>query len=72
MAFFTETHQNHAGLAVRFNALVAAYKEHKARRRVYQQTFGELARLSNRELADLGMARANIRSIAREAAYGND
>lgn len=71
MAFFTETQTTTAGLADRFNAVVATYKEHRAKRKVYKQTFAELLSLSNRELADLGMSRANIRSVAHEAAYGN-
>ncbi|MDA7425507.1 DUF1127 domain-containing protein [Thalassococcus lentus] len=40
-----------------------------ARRRVYKQTFGELSALSNRELADLGLNRTEIRRIAYQAAY---
>jgi len=39
-------------------------------RRVYGQTVGELNALTDRELADLGIARASITSIAHEAAYG--
>ncbi|MEM5519955.1 DUF1127 domain-containing protein [Sulfitobacter sp. AS59] len=34
--------------------------------RVYRATFNELSSLSNRELADLGMSRSQIRSIALE------
>lgn len=72
MAFFTDTHTANAGLAERFNAITAAFKEARARRKVYNQTLNELCKLTNRELADMGMARANIRSIAYEAAYHND
>ena len=36
----------------------------------YSRTVSELEALSNRELADLGIARANIVDVAREAAYG--
>jgi uncharacterized protein YjiS (DUF1127 family) len=39
-------------------------------RRVYWQTVAELRALSDRELADLGIARAAIPGIAHEAAYG--
>jgi uncharacterized protein YjiS (DUF1127 family) len=39
-------------------------------RRVYGQTVGELNALTDRELADLGIARASITAIAHEAAYG--
>ena len=34
----------------------------------YNRTVSELAALSNRELADLGIMRADINRIAREAA----
>jgi uncharacterized protein YjiS (DUF1127 family) len=33
----------------------------------YRQTVTELGRMSNRELADLGIARQDIRSVARKA-----
>ncbi|OLP57016.1 DUF1127 domain-containing protein [Rhizobium rhizosphaerae] len=35
--------------------------------REYRQTVTELGRMSNRELNDLGIARADIRSVARAA-----
>lgn len=35
--------------------------------RKYRQTVAELDRLSNRELSDLGVNRADIRSVARSA-----
>ncbi len=36
--------------------------------RSYRQTSNELNRLSNRELADLGISRADIPAVARRAA----
>lgn len=33
----------------------------------YRQTITELGRMSNRELADLGIARQDIRAVARQA-----
>jgi len=36
--------------------------------RTYRQTVSELSRLSNRELADLGINRGEIRAVARRAA----
>ena len=39
--------------------------------RTFRATLNELSDLSDRELADLGLARANIKSIAYQAAYGN-
>jgi uncharacterized protein YjiS (DUF1127 family) len=36
----------------------------------YNRTVSELAALSNRELADLGIMRSDIQKIAREAVRG--
>ncbi len=36
--------------------------------RRYRQTIGELARLTNRELDDLGISRYDLRSVARRSA----
>lgn len=36
--------------------------------RRYRETVSELSRLSNRELGDLGIARGDIRHIARKSA----
>ena len=54
----------------RFRALTAAVREAYSRNKVYRRTVAELAGLSDRELADLGLHRSHIRSIAREHAYG--
>ena len=37
--------------------------------RRYRETCGELNRLSQRELSDLGLSRADIPAIARKAAF---
>ncbi len=39
-----------------------------ARRAAYRAAYNELNSLSNRELADIGISRADIVSIARQAA----
>ena len=56
-----------------FERLVA-YKnelaERHAKNRVYRETLVELQALTGRELADLGMTRGNLKSVAYEAAYG--
>ena len=54
-------------------SLRAAFDELKdkiARYRMYRETINELSSLSGRELTDLGMSRAQLRSVAYEAAYG--
>ncbi|PRY25986.1 uncharacterized protein DUF1127 [Aliiruegeria haliotis] len=42
------------------------YEQYK----VYRTTVTELSQLSDRALADLGVSRSMIRSLARDAAYG--
>lgn len=53
-------------LAARIENIRADY----ANWRTYRRTVIELNQLTNRELADLGINRSMIRSIAIEAAYG--
>ena len=52
---------------------LAALRESIAQRirwnAAYRETRRELERLSDRELADLGLARESIRAIASQAAY---
>lgn len=43
--------------------------ERLAKYRTYRTTLSELAMLTDRELTDMGLHRANIREIAFEAAY---
>jgi YD repeat-containing protein len=46
------------------NKLVTTYKAW----RKYRQTYNELAQLSNRDLADVGIRRSEISAIARQSA----
>ena len=39
--------------------------------RRYLATYDELNALSDRELADIGLSRLNVRDVARQAVYGN-
>ncbi len=72
MAFFIDTHSREAGLGARFMASAAdilnGAAKLMARRNVARITFNELASLSNAELADMGIARCQIRRIALETA----
>ncbi|GGE47445.1 DUF1127 domain-containing protein [Actibacterium pelagium] len=43
-------------------------KDYLAKRKLYRDTYNELSELTNRELADLGISRSMIRSLALEAA----
>ena len=45
-------------------------RDYFARRALYRQTVRELNQLNGRELADLGISRSMIRSVAYEAAWG--
>ncbi len=54
-------------LKARFDATLASLMNAAKRRKVYKTTFNELSDLTNRELADLGIARSHIRRIAIEA-----
>lgn len=56
-------------LADRIAGFVKAAKDAMQRRRVYNQTRFELHGLSDRDLTDLGLSRANISEVARAAAY---
>ncbi|MEX3316983.1 DUF1127 domain-containing protein [Sulfitobacter sp. PS-8MA] len=49
-----------------FASLWTAMTEARARRASYRQTLNELQALSDRELADIGLARCDIRRLARE------
>ncbi|WP_299611946.1 DUF1127 domain-containing protein [uncultured Tateyamaria sp.] len=47
-----------------------AAAERRAKQRIYRSTFNELNVLSNRELADLGLHRSELKRVAWESAYG--
>ena len=69
MAYVNSSRAAAVGLSDRVSAFVASVKLSLQRRATYQQTLNELNALSDRDLADLGLSRLQIRSIAREAAY---
>lgn len=70
MAYAQSTRTATPGIADRIHALFTAAQEALGRRRVYRQTLNELNALTDRELADLGIARSMISRIAIEAAEG--
>ena len=53
----------------RFSSIVKTVKDALARRQLFNRTLSELSALSDRDLADLGLNRASIGDVAREAAY---
>ena len=58
------------GLISRVRAQFAAYAERAYRRSIYYGTARALSQLSDRQLADISIARSEITRIAKEAAYG--
>lgn len=71
MAYANATRTGEWGIAASLNGLVARLGDARRRYSVYRQTVAELNALSDRDLADLGIARSSITSIATEVAYGN-
>ena len=49
--------------------LVTALRSRYARWRLYRHTLSEMAGLSNRELADLGLHRSELKRVAYMAVY---
>lgn len=52
------------------NGALGRARDAVARYRTYRETVSELRALNDRELADLGIVRANVRDVARSAVYG--
>ena len=53
----------------RFSGFLGGLTKRFQQYQTYQQTLEELERLSDRELADLGISRIQIRAVAYRAAY---
>ena len=70
MTAFNITLPANGAFADRVSAFRANLSDRLAKRKVYLTTLRELQSLSNRDLADLGLSRSAIKSIALEAAYG--
>jgi uncharacterized protein YjiS (DUF1127 family) len=67
MAYAVNTHVAPANIFARGAEILANVADYVERRRMYTKTVRELSALSNRELADLGLSRSMIRSIALDA-----
>ena len=70
MAYVASHRVSHVSLGDHAANLIAAFRQARARRAVYARTFGELSAMTDRDLADIGIARDQIADIALEAAYG--
>lgn len=69
MATFADTHAP-AGFSIRFAEGLKALANRIIQKHQYRVTYRELNALSARELADLGVDRANIHQIAMDSSYG--
>lgn len=70
MAYLNATRLRRTGIVDRIAGSLATAKEAWRRHALYRQTLRELNALSARDLADLGLNRSMLNSIATEAAYG--
>ena len=66
MAYASDIRTENGGIADRFAALTKKMGARFARYKTYRRTLNELAALSDAELRDLGLCRAQIRSVAYE------
>lgn len=70
MAYVSGIRTVETGLFGRLADAATGLRANWQRYRVYRTTLRELGALSDRDLADLGIHRANIGAVAAEAAYG--
>ncbi len=70
MSTLTQTLFAGTSLTEGFATFRAQLAENATKRKTYRTTLAELQRLTNRDLADLGISRSMIKGIAFEAAYG--
>lgn len=71
MAALNDTNIISLGLQDRLLHTWNAFLDNRAKARVYHQTYRELSALSAKDLADIGLNRSMISSVAHEAAYGH-
>ena len=72
MATTTYLRGAETGIASTISGLVFRIAENYRKRREFRTALHELQMLSNRELADIGIHRSQIRGIARNAVYGDE
>ena len=66
----THTHIGHSSLGVRFSKFISAVVKNFSQSFEQARYMQELNSLSDRELADIGINRADIPTIAKDAAQG--
>lgn len=55
------------GARIRIKTMMENFRRHRADQRAIRQTFNELSAMSDRDLADIGVTRGDIRHIATQA-----
>ncbi len=55
------------GLTGKLRVMLETYRAHRADQRAVRQTFNELSAMNDRDLADIGVSRGEIRAIAAQA-----
>lgn len=67
----TQARADHHGLAGKVRMIAEDLSQRYARYRVFRDTVNDLAILPNSVLADMGLNRSQIRSVAYQHAYGS-
>ena len=70
MAYATETRASDSNLLQKIADFFGSVADRYTTYQLYRETFAELSALSNRELADIGLARGDVHRAAVDAAYG--
>ncbi|MEQ9477172.1 DUF1127 domain-containing protein [Marinovum algicola] len=68
MAYALSNTQSGFNLSATLHNAVEAWKVASAKRAVFNRTFNELNALDDRDLADIGLARRDIRTLAQDFA----
>lgn len=68
MAYATDIRAARFPLIARLSGFRAELAERARKNRVYRETYNELAAMTARDLADIGISRSMIKSVALEAA----
>lgn len=68
MAYALSNNTTGFSLSGKLNQLTEAWKTASAKRAIFNKTYNELQSLSDRDLADIGLARSEIAGVARQEA----
>lgn len=69
MSVVNDIHRNAAAPNNRFAGLLGGISHRWSQYKTYRRTLDELEMLTDRELADLGISRLQLRSVAYKSAY---